>query len=103
MQTYVMLTRLAPAALHSPKSLEELEKAAMDHIRTECPEVKWIHNFAILGGCDYLDIFTAPDLETAMKVSAIVRSYGHASTEIWSAVEWKKFKDMIRHLPEVSK
>ena len=99
MPTFVMLTRLAPAALQSPRSLEELERTAMESIRKECPGVEWAHNYAVLGGCDYLDIFRAPDLETAMKVSAIIRYYGHSSTEIWTVTEWKAFKEMIRHLP----
>lgn len=99
MMTFVMLTRLAPEALLSPSALEDLEKKVMDHVRKECPKVEWIRNYAILGPCDYLDIFDAPDMETAMRVSTIVRTYGHATTEIWSAVEWKRFKDMVRHLP----
>ncbi len=99
MQTYIMLTRLLPTALNSPRSLEELEKAAMERIRSQCPEVEWVHNFAVFGGCDYLDIFRAPDNDTAMKISAIIRTFGHASTEIWPATEWRHFKDLIRALP----
>ncbi|ABQ26690.1 GYD domain-containing protein [Geotalea uraniireducens] len=99
MQTFVMLTRLSPEALNSPKHLEELESKAVKCISTECPQVKWVHNFAILGGCDYLDIFQAPDMDTAIKVATIVRTFGHASTEVWGAVEWQKYKAMIRHLP----
>ncbi len=81
------------------QNLEELERKAMDHIQSQCPQVEWVHNFAMLGGCDYLDIFRAPDLDTAMKISAIIRSYGHASTEIWSAIEWEEFKDMAETSP----
>ncbi len=99
MPTFIMLTRLAPNALQSPRTLEELEQAAMERIRKECPEVKWVHNYAVLGGCDYLDIFEAPDLEEALKVTAIIRSFGHSSTEVWTATEWKTFKEMVRHLP----
>ncbi len=99
MLTFVMLTRLSPGALRSPQSLEDLERLAMEQIRSECPGVEWVHNYAILGGCDYLDIFRSPDLETAMKVSTIIRTYGHAHTEIWSATEWQGYKDLIRHLP----
>jgi uncharacterized protein with GYD domain len=99
MTTYIMLTRLSPGALHSPRSLEELEQHVKEQIQTECPEVEWIHNYAILGDCDYLDIFQAPDLETAMKVATIVRTYGHAHTEVWTATEWRSYKDVIRHLP----
>lgn len=99
MLTFIMLTRLSPDALRTPSSLEDLEKRCMEHIRRECPKVEWLHNFAILGPCDYLDIFTAPDMETAMKVATIIRTYGHATTEIWAATEWRKYKEMVRHLP----
>lgn len=99
MLTFVMLTRLSPDALQSPQSLEDLEVRVMEQISSECSEVKWVHNYAILGGCDYLDIFTAPDMETAMKVSTIIRTFGHANTEVWSASEWKEYKGLVRHLP----
>lgn len=101
MQTFVMLTRLAHGALNTPANLETLEKQVMERIRSECPEVRWLGNYAILGPYDYLDIFDAPDMATAAKVSTIVRTYGHANTEIWGALPWQKFKDMIRHLPGV--
>jgi uncharacterized protein with GYD domain len=99
MPIYVMLTRLSPGTLHSPKTLEELEGAAMDRIRSECPQVEWVHNFAVLGPYDYLDIFRAPDLDTAFKVATLVRTFGHAHTEVWAATEWKAFKDIVRELP----
>lgn len=100
MLTFAMLTRLSPGALRSPQSLEKLEKQVMERIRSECPQVEWVHNYAILGGCDYLDIFTAPDLNTAMKVSTIIRTYGHAQTEVWTATDWKAYKDLVRNLPK---
>jgi uncharacterized protein with GYD domain len=98
MPTFVMLTRLSPGALKSAQTLEKLEKQAVEKIQIECPKVEWVHNFAILGGCDYLDIFKAPDIETAMKVSTIIRTFGHAQTEVWAATEWKQYKEMIKHL-----
>jgi uncharacterized protein with GYD domain len=98
MLTFIMLTRLAPEALSSPSNLEALEKKATEHIRKECPGVDWLHNYAVLGPCDYLDIFTAPDLETALRVATIIRTYGHATTEIWTATEWQKYKEIVRHL-----
>jgi uncharacterized protein with GYD domain len=103
MQTFIMITRLSPTALNSPQSLEELERHAMKHIRSECPQVEWLHNFAVLGPCDYVDIFRAPDIDTAMKVSTIIRTFAHARTEIWPATEWEKFKEMVRHLPGTGK
>ena len=99
MATFIMLTRLTHGALTSPSSLENLEREVMDRIRAECPEVEWQHSYAVLGPCDYLDIFRAPDIETATEVATIIRTFGHADTEIWGATEWKTFKDLVRYLP----
>lgn len=99
MPTFIMMTRLATGALKSPQSLESIEKQAMERIRSECPEVKWLSNYAILGPWDYMDTFTAPDIETASKVSTLIRTFGHAHTEVWSAIEWQRFKEMARELP----
>lgn len=100
MLTFIMLTRLSPDALTSPATLEELEQRVEEHIRNEYPQVEWLNNFAVLGQCDYLDIFRAPDLDTAMGVATVIRTYGHASTEVWAATEWKKYKGMIQALPK---
>jgi uncharacterized protein with GYD domain len=99
MSIFIMLTRLSPAAIKSPESFEILEEKVMQQIRSECPKVEWVHNFAVLGPYDYLDIMLAPDFDTAFKVSTIVRSFGHAHTEVWAATEWAAFKDLVRELP----
>jgi len=54
---------------------------------------------AALGPCDYLDIFIANEIETAARVSALIRTFGHARTEIWRATEWDRFKEIVRTLP----
>ena len=96
MAWFILLTRISTEAIRSPKSLEDLEKEVMARIRSECPNVEWVHNFAVLGPYDYLDIFRAPDNDTAFKVATIIRSFGHAKTEVWAATEWDKFKEMVR-------
>jgi uncharacterized protein with GYD domain len=75
MPTYVMLTRVSPEIVGSPQTLEELERRAMDQIGEHCPEVKWRQSFAILGPYDYLDIFEAPDNDSATKVSTLIRAH----------------------------
>ena len=49
---------------------------------------------------DYVDIFEAPDIETAAKVSTLVRISGRAHSEIWAATEWAKFKRMVHAMPK---
>jgi uncharacterized protein with GYD domain len=92
MPMFVVLTRLTPEAVRVPGELKRLERAVADHIRKECPQVKWVANYAILGPYDYLDVFEAPDEIVASKVVAIIRSYGHGQTETWTAIPWERFE-----------
>jgi uncharacterized protein with GYD domain len=99
MATYIMLTRLSHQALQSPRSLESLSHEVMERIRSECPEVRWQASYVVLGPADYVDIFTAPDNAMATKVATIIRTFGHATTEIWAATEWEQFVELVRDLP----
>ena len=98
MPTFVLLTRLSPEAIRSPEALERLERAAMERIREECPDIEWLNNYAVFGPYDYLDIFNAPDVDTAAKVATLIRIHGHAQTETWAAVEWGRFKELVHEL-----
>jgi uncharacterized protein with GYD domain len=102
MQTFIMLTRLAPEAARSPHGVETLAHEVMSSVRSECPQVEWLHSYALMGPHDYLDVFRAPDVETAMKVATLIRIFGHSHTEVWPATEWKTYKVMLRELPESS-
>lgn len=98
MATYVMLTRLSPEALTRPGSVADLNKKVEDRIRQECPGVEWIANYAVLGPCDYLDIFEAPDADMATRVALLVRSFGHATTETWLTTPWDRFLTLAQGL-----
>lgn len=98
MPTYAMLTRLSPEALARPESVIDLNRQVEDRIKQECPGVRWLANYAVLGPCDYLDIFEAPDVETATKVALLVRSFGHATTETWLITPWERFVDLAKGL-----
>ena len=98
MVTYVMLTRLSPQALTCPESVAELNREVEDKIKEECSGVRWIANYAVLGPCDYLDIFEAPDSDTATKVALLVRSFGHATTETWVATQWDRFLNLAKDM-----
>lgn len=100
MSTFIMLTRVSHEHLSSPQALENLEQEVMTRVRSGCPNVKWNQSYAVLGPYEYLDIFNAPDIETATKVSTLVRTYGHAEAEIWPATEWSAYKDLLHSLPK---
>ena len=95
MATFVLLTRLTPEAVKSPADLKRLEKAVNERIRRDCPQVKWLANYAVLGPYDYLDLLEAPDETVAAKVAMILRSFGHATTETWTALPWERFESLI--------
>jgi len=70
-----------------------------DHL--ECPPcVEWAASYALTGPWDYLDLFRAPDHETATKVAILVRLGAHAHVELWPATPWERFKHVLEALPE---
>ena len=95
MARYVILTRVSPESVKDPESLLDLERQVKERVRTECPGVNWVGNYAVMGPYDYLDIFDAPDNDTAMRVSTIIRSVGNSTTELWPATEWTQFRDNV--------
>lgn len=98
MATYVLLTKLSPDAIKDPKTYEELGRRVTEKIHRDCPQVKWVNSFTTLGPHDYLDIFEAPDPDTATKVALIVRTMGHATTETWLATPYERFIEMTREV-----
>lgn len=91
MPTFALLTRLSSDALSKPESITDLNKKIEERIKKDCPAVKWISNYSVLGPYDYLDIFESPQAEDAMKVALVIRSFGHATTETWMVTPWKAF------------
>lgn len=100
MQNYILLTRLIREESTSSFSIRRREKSVVAKVQALIPEVKWISNYAILGPWDYLDVFQAPDIMTAMKLSALVRYYGGAYTEVWPAVDWDCFEKIAQDLSQ---
>jgi uncharacterized protein with GYD domain len=91
MASFVMLTRLGDATSKSPEELSAFIRRATKQIETECPSVLWRASCVVLGPFDYVDIFDAPDVETALRVAAAFRGTGRAITEVWPAANWEEF------------
>ena len=88
MPTFVLMTRLSPEAVHDAEVRRAMGREWLNKVKAACPEVKWIAHYAILGPYDFMDIYEAPDDETAHKVSLISRQAGAVSAESWPAISY---------------
>ena len=91
MPLYVLMTRLAPESLHDAKGRRAAGKEWLQKVRSACPEVKFVAHYALLGPYDFMDIYDAPDAETAHKISLISRSEGALTAESWPALAYDEF------------
>ncbi len=95
MKTFILLTKLAPEISKQMKDRARLGRNWLEQVKEKCPEVKFIEHYALLGPFDFLDIYEAPDAETAAKVSMISLSNGAFEAQSLIAIPYKKFLDLI--------
>jgi uncharacterized protein with GYD domain len=98
MPDFLMFTRLSSENIRSAEEAEKREQRTLEAIRKNCPGIEWKESYALMEPDDFLDIFTADDMETALKVSALVRKSGCSHSEIWPAVERQVHKKLIELL-----
>jgi uncharacterized protein with GYD domain len=98
MKTYVMLTKLSPESSRQMKDRAKLGRQWLDQVKKKCPEVKFIAHYALLGHYDFLDIYEAPDEETAAKVSLISLSNGALQCESLIAIPYKKYIELTKEI-----
>ncbi len=84
MPTFALMTKLAPAEVKKPSLRAQRGRRWMARVRAQCPGVKWIAHYAMLGPYDFLDIYEAPDEEAAAKVSLITLAMGASAAESWT-------------------
>jgi len=95
MPTFVLMTRLAPDAVRDAEVRRAMGRAWLKKVQATCPEVRWVGHYAILGPYDFMDIYEAPDIETAHKVSLISRAAGAVSAESWQAMPYDRFLGLL--------
>jgi uncharacterized protein with GYD domain len=98
MQTYILMTKLSPEVSKQVGDREKLGRAWMQQVKEKCPEVKFKDHYALLGRYDFLDIYEAPDEETAAKVSLISMSNGALQAESWLAIPYKRFLELTEEI-----
>ena len=98
MPTFVLMTRLAPDAVRDADVRRAMGRAWLKKVKTVCPDVKWIAHYALLGRYDFMDIYEAPDNETAAKVSMISLSNGAFQAESLIAIPYKRFVELTAEI-----
>jgi len=98
MPTYVLVTKLAPEVMKDLKRREELGRQWLERVKENCPGVKFIAHYALLGHYDFLDIFEARDEEEATKVSLISLAHGALQAETWTAIPYRRFLEIVQGL-----
>ncbi len=98
MATYILVTRLSPELTKDLKKRAEIGRKWIERVRKNCPDVKFLAHYALLGPYDFLDIYEAPSEKSAAKVSMISLSGGAIAAESWTAIPYKKFLNLIKDL-----
>jgi uncharacterized protein with GYD domain len=91
MPTFVLMTKLTPAALQGTSGRRAAGHDWKRKVDEVCPGIRWIAHYALLGPYDFMDLYEAPDGETAFRVSLLSRENGALSAESWPAVAYPDF------------
>lgn len=98
MKTFILMTKLSPEVTRQIKDRARIGRAWLEQVRQKCPEVKFLAHYALLGGFDFLDIYEAPDEETAAKVSMISLAHGAFDAQSWTAIPYKRFVKLAEEI-----
>ncbi len=98
MKTFFLFTKLGPEVSSKVKKRAKLGRNWLEQVKEKCPEVKFIGHYAFLGKYDFVDIYEAPDEETAAKVSMISMANGASHAESHLAIPYKRFVELTEEI-----
>ena len=98
MPVFVLMTRLAPESMHDARGRRAMGKEWLGKVKAQCPEARWLAHYALLGPYDFMDIYEAPDVETAHQVAIISRSEGAITAESWPALPYDDFLELMERV-----
>jgi uncharacterized protein with GYD domain len=108
MKTFVLMTKFASRDAHlvevGAKILDRARhgQAWLDQIKHQCPEVAFKAHYALLGYWDFMDIYEAPDEETATKVSMLSRAHGAHQVESWPAIPQERLAKLTAEIDRLT-
>ena len=98
MKTFVLMTKLSPEISMQMKNRGKIGRAWLEQVKEKCPDVKFVAHYALLGPYDFMDIYEAPDDETAAKVSIISMANGAFQAESWPTIPYKRFVELAEEI-----
>nr|NQU93955.1 GYD domain-containing protein [Bacteroidota bacterium] len=98
MQTYILFTKLSTDLSYEMKNRERQGRNWLEQVKDKCPQVKFLAHYAILGEYDFIDIYEAPDPETAAKVSMIGQANGALQAKSMLAIPYKRFLQLAEEI-----
>ena len=94
MITFMLMTKLSPDVTKRMKERAAIGQDWINKVKEKCPGVRFLSHYGLLGQYDFVDIYEAPDAETAAKVSMISLANGALQAESWVAIPYKKLLDL---------
>jgi len=98
MPVFILMTRMSPEAMHDARGRRAMGREWLAKVTEQCPEVEWLAHYALLGPYDFMDIYEAPDEDTAHKVSLISRAEGALTAESWGAMPYDSYLGLLAQI-----
>ena len=102
MPTYILMSKLSSKAMAGDDGRAEAGREWKRLVDQSCPGIRWIAHYALLGQYDFMDVYEAPDIETAFKVSLLSRERGAVSAESWPATPYLEFLQLAKAVEAVT-
>jgi uncharacterized protein with GYD domain len=98
MTTFILLTKVSAERVKEVKDLPRMDQAFERKLMEECPQVKRVASYALLGAYDFLHIFDAPDAIAAAKVALLANEFGPGTTQTLTAIPFDDFSKLIEEI-----
>ena len=98
MPTFVLLSKVSSEGATQVKSLVDTDNEFEVRLKEQCPGVKRVASYALLGAYDFMHIFEAPDAREAAKVALLANSFGVVSTQTFTAIPFSEFREIVEAL-----
>ena len=101
MPTFVLMTKLKSELHGDAGGRRATGRAWLAKVKKVCPQVKWLGHYAILGRYDFMDLYEAPDHETAYRVSMLSLAEGAIDAESWEALPYDRYLQLLEELGQL--